>query len=50
MGPDGKPWDPERRAKRQAEREVPMNATAGAPVEASSTAAPPSDAAEASKE
>jgi hypothetical protein len=26
MGPDGKPWDPERRAKRQAERGTPGDA------------------------
>jgi hypothetical protein len=33
MGPDGKPWDPERRAKRQAER-----ATSGGPVNNEQTA------------
>jgi hypothetical protein len=52
LGPDGTPWDPERRGKRQAEREAqrppgegaPMNAEAPPAVEA----APP--VAEAPKE
>ncbi|MBS1122162.1 MAG: hypothetical protein H6Q90_4390, partial [Deltaproteobacteria bacterium] len=37
MGPDGKPWDPARRAQRVAEREAQqphLNAAQGAPVEA----------------
>jgi hypothetical protein len=40
LGPDGTPWDPERRAKRQAERQDPVNAGVGAAVEAPSTPAP----------
>jgi hypothetical protein len=46
MGPDGKPWDPERRTKRQAEREahpaeggVGVNTQTPAPVEAQTPAA-----------
>ena len=45
-GPDGKPWDPERRAKMQAEREAKraagpteMNAPQSAPVEGPAPAA-----------
>jgi hypothetical protein len=48
LGPDGKPWDPERRAKRLAERQV--NDPTGTTVEASSTPAAAPEAAEASKE
>lgn len=45
MGPDGKPWDPERKTKRDAERAaLPAGegapASAGAPVEAAAPAAP----------
>jgi hypothetical protein len=46
LGPDGKPWDPERRAKRQAERaeqEPAVNAQAGAPVEAQAAVEAPKD-------
>jgi hypothetical protein len=49
MGPDGKPWDPERRAKRQAERET-VNAEPGNSVETSSPAVHAPEAAEAHKE
>jgi hypothetical protein len=49
LGPDGKPWDPDRRAKRQAERQVQMNAPEGAPVEAPSASGSPPET-EASKE
>jgi len=48
LGPDGTPWDPERRAKRQAERQLnqpKLNAPEGAPVEAPS----PSHSAEAAE-
>jgi hypothetical protein len=44
MGPDGKPWDPERRAQRQAERAAEpkaMNTTTTTPVEAAPTAETP---------
>jgi hypothetical protein len=34
MGPDGTPWDPERRAKRQVERQPAVNNEQGSPVEA----------------
>jgi hypothetical protein len=33
MGPDGKPWDPERRAKRETERGVGVNSQPPANVE-----------------
>jgi hypothetical protein len=50
LGPDGTPWDPERRTKRLAERQTSqpgMNVQAGSPVEV-----PPasSESAEAPKE
>jgi hypothetical protein len=40
MGPDGKPWDPERRARRVAERQMQVNAAEGAPVDAASPPPP----------
>jgi hypothetical protein len=40
LGPDGTPWDPERRAKRQAERAEPVNTPQPAPVEAQTPPAP----------
>jgi hypothetical protein len=45
MGPDGKPWDPERRAKRQAERADQVNSGTTGNVEAQtpSAAGSPSD-------
>jgi hypothetical protein len=33
LGPDGTPWDPERRAKRQAERGTAVNTEAPTSVE-----------------
>jgi hypothetical protein len=48
LGPDGQPWDPERRAKRQAERQV--NGPQGGSVEAASPPSSPEPAAEAHKE
>jgi hypothetical protein len=62
LGPDGKPWDPERRARRVAERQMQVNAPQDAPVEEPSTpqpqpqpqpptpAAPLADSADASKD
>jgi len=63
LGPDGTPWDPERRAKRQAERQQqPVNTepgggvegadqtTPGAPPHAPPSPAPASDSIEAAKE
>jgi hypothetical protein len=44
MGPDGKPWDPERRAQRQAERATEskaVNTGNPAPVEAAVTVETP---------
>jgi hypothetical protein len=38
MGPDGKPWDPERRAKRQSERESGVNTGEGQNVEGAAPA------------
>jgi hypothetical protein len=53
LGPDGKPWDPERRAQRQAERQAQpgggqdgMNAQQGNSVEGQAS----SETAEAPKE
>jgi hypothetical protein len=46
LGPDGTPWDPERRAKRQAERAAAqpangaMNSAPTTPVEATPQPAP----------
>jgi hypothetical protein len=43
LGPDGTPWDPERRAKRQAERQPGpggMNSGEGHSVEAQPPSAP----------
>jgi hypothetical protein len=40
LGPDGTPWDPERRAKRQAERQAKLNTHEAAPVEAQTPSAP----------
>ena len=47
LGPDGTPWDPERRAKKQAERDerrtseaAPVNTPPPAPVEAETPAKP----------
>jgi len=40
MGPDGKPWDPERRAQRQAERGAVVNSGEGSSVEAQAPSAP----------
>jgi hypothetical protein len=39
MGPDGKPWDPERRAQRQAER-AQVNTAEGSTVETQTPPAP----------
>jgi len=46
LGPDGKPWDPERRAKRQAERATEhgaVNAPGSSPVEAQPAAEAPKE-------
>jgi hypothetical protein len=43
LGPDGTPWDPERRGKRQADRpagEGSMNTSEGSSVEGQTQAAP----------
>jgi hypothetical protein len=40
LGPDGTPWDPERRAKRLAEREAKLNTPQGSAVEAQTPSAP----------
>jgi hypothetical protein len=40
LGPDGTPWDPERRGKRAAERQAPVNTDQGSPVEAQTPSAP----------
>jgi hypothetical protein len=51
MGPDGTPWDPERRRKRQEERVTKVNAEPTAPVESVvPSEAPVEPAAEAPKE
>ena len=42
LGPDGQPWDPERRAKKLAEREAAKAANAQAPTEAVNAAPAPS--------
>jgi hypothetical protein len=50
MGPDGKPWDPARRAQRQAERATQpegMNSPQGGAVEGQTSSA---ESAEAPKE
>ena len=46
MGPDGKPWDPERRTQRQQEREANVNTGEGQSVEAQSPSAPAGGASE----
>jgi len=38
LGPDGQPWDPERRAKRQAERAAKVNAQPTTAVETTAAA------------
>jgi hypothetical protein len=43
LGPDGKPWDPERRAKRQAERAEQVNTGEAQSVEAQTPSAPASE-------
>jgi hypothetical protein len=43
LGPDGTPWDPERRAKRQAERAPDVNTSQAAPVEGQPAQAPSSE-------
>jgi hypothetical protein len=51
LGPDGTPWDPERRRKRQEERAAKVNAAPTAPVEAVvPSESPVEPAAEAPKE
>jgi hypothetical protein len=40
LGPDGTPWDPERRAKRVAERQTNVNTEQGSAVEAQTPSAP----------
>jgi hypothetical protein len=43
LGPDGTPWDPERRGKRRAEREgQPGGMNAGQPAPVEGAAPPPS--------
>jgi hypothetical protein len=49
LGPDGKPWDPERRAKRMAERQT-VNPGTGGSVEAPQSTPGHTDVAEAPKE
>jgi hypothetical protein len=49
LGPDGKPWDPDRRAKRMAERET-VNPETGASVESSSPPVHAPETVEAHKE
>jgi hypothetical protein len=46
LGPDGTPWDPERRAKRQAERQPGVNNEQGSAVEAQTPSAPPQNQSE----
>jgi hypothetical protein len=61
LGPDGTPWDPERRARRQAERRQQVNTEPGHAVEEACSGAPgapphgpptpaPGDVVEAAKE
>jgi len=44
MGPDGQPWDPDRRRKRLEERQAAVNAAPSGPVEAPVTPAPVQEA------